>query len=78
MSTSLIDLSSTQMLAGLRSGAFSSRELTQAVLDRIHAVDPQVRAYLSLAPEQALVQASQADAQLTAARKSGADKLPAL
>ena len=78
MSTSLIDLSSTQMLAGLRSGAFSSRELTQAVLDRIHAVDPQVRAYLSLAPEQALVQASQADAQLTAARKSGADNLPAL
>jgi len=50
MSTSLIDLSITEMLSGLRSGAISSRELTQAVLDRIHAVEPKVRAYLTLVP----------------------------
>ena len=78
MSTSFIDLSITEMLSGLRSGAISSHELTQAVLDRIHTVEPKVRAYLTLVPEQALSQADQADARLAAARKHKTDDLPAL
>jgi aspartyl-tRNA(Asn)/glutamyl-tRNA(Gln) amidotransferase subunit A len=45
----------------LRQGACSSLELTQAVLERIYAVDNEVRAYLTLAPELALEQAAEAD-----------------
>lgn len=79
MSQSLIDLSTTRMISGLRAGTFSSRELVQAFLDHIEAVEPKVRAYLSLLPEQALAQADQADARLTAARsKSNSNDLPAL
>ena len=44
----------------------TSRELTQALLDRIEAVDGKVRAYLTLTPELALQQADEADARLRA------------
>ncbi|MCH7718054.1 MAG: Asp-tRNA(Asn)/Glu-tRNA(Gln) amidotransferase subunit GatA [Chloroflexi bacterium] len=42
----------------------SARELTQAVLDRIRAVDPRVRAYLTVSEEPALQQAAEADERL--------------
>jgi aspartyl-tRNA(Asn)/glutamyl-tRNA(Gln) amidotransferase subunit A len=45
----------------LSQGQISSMELTQAVLDRILAVDNEVKAYLTLAPESALEQAAEAD-----------------
>ncbi len=48
----------------LHKGALTSVELTRAVLDRIHAVDPQVRAYLTLCEDEALVAASKADRRL--------------
>ncbi len=48
----------------LRDRQVSSVELTQAVLDRIVAVDNRVRAYLTLMPELALEQAVEADARL--------------
>ncbi len=48
----------------LRQGKISSVELTQAVLDRILAVENDVRAYLTLTPELALDQAREADARL--------------
>jgi aspartyl-tRNA(Asn)/glutamyl-tRNA(Gln) amidotransferase subunit A len=48
----------------LRGRQVSSVELTQAVLDRIVAVDNRVRAYLTLTPELALEQAAEADARL--------------
>ena len=41
----------------------SSRELTQAVLERIDAVEARVQSYLAVLPEQALAQAEQADAK---------------
>jgi aspartyl-tRNA(Asn)/glutamyl-tRNA(Gln) amidotransferase subunit A len=50
-----------QARAMLRKGDISSVELTQAVLDRILAVDNAVRAYISLLPEEALDQAESAD-----------------
>ena len=50
-----------QAHALLRRGEISAVELTQAVLDRIEAIEPQVRAYLTLAPELALAQAVEAD-----------------
>ncbi|MBC8449525.1 MAG: Asp-tRNA(Asn)/Glu-tRNA(Gln) amidotransferase subunit GatA [Chloroflexi bacterium] len=52
-------------------GEISSVELTQAVLDRILAVDNEVKAYLCLTPETALEEAQQADAAIAAARRGG-------
>jgi aspartyl-tRNA(Asn)/glutamyl-tRNA(Gln) amidotransferase subunit A len=57
----------------LRKGEVSSRELTQAVLDRVLAVDNRVRAYISLLPEEALAQAEAADR-----RRAAGDESPLL
>jgi aspartyl-tRNA(Asn)/glutamyl-tRNA(Gln) amidotransferase subunit A len=48
-------------LEGLQRGDFSAVELTQAHLDRIAAVEPRVKAYLTVTAEGALAQARQAD-----------------
>jgi aspartyl-tRNA(Asn)/glutamyl-tRNA(Gln) amidotransferase subunit A len=45
----------------LEKGEISSVELTQAVIDRIVAVDNDVKAYITLTPELALEQAKEAD-----------------
>ena len=45
----------------MKKGEISSVELTQAVIDRILAVDNDVKAYLTLTPELALEQAGEAD-----------------
>jgi len=45
----------------LQQGEISSVELTQAVIDRIVAVDDDIKAYLTLTPELALGQAREAD-----------------
>jgi aspartyl-tRNA(Asn)/glutamyl-tRNA(Gln) amidotransferase subunit A len=63
----------------LKAGEITAIELTKAVLDRIYAVDNDVRAYLTLIPEAALEGASRADAAISAARAAGSlDELPAL
>ncbi|OQA47180.1 MAG: Glutamyl-tRNA(Gln) amidotransferase subunit A [Chloroflexi bacterium ADurb.Bin325] len=63
----------------LRAGDIGARELTAAILERIDAVDGQVRAYLTLTPELALAAADRADAALVAARAAGTtDDLPPL
>jgi aspartyl-tRNA(Asn)/glutamyl-tRNA(Gln) amidotransferase subunit A len=54
----------------LRRGEVTAGELASAVLERIYAVDNDVKAYLTLTPEMALEQAAQADAALLAARKA--------
>ncbi len=50
----------------LSTGQISSVELTQAVVDRIVAVDNEVKAYLTLTPEAALEQAAAADRRRSA------------
>ncbi len=45
----------------LRKGEITSVELTQALLNRIEAVDDRVRAYITITPELALEQAKRAD-----------------
>jgi aspartyl-tRNA(Asn)/glutamyl-tRNA(Gln) amidotransferase subunit A len=50
----------------LDSGEISSLELTQALIERIVAVDNEVKAFLTLTPEAALQQARQADERRTA------------
>jgi aspartyl-tRNA(Asn)/glutamyl-tRNA(Gln) amidotransferase subunit A len=73
MSTNLYWLTIHQAQALLRSGQISSVELTKALLDRILAVDNDVRAYLSLLPEEALAQAEAADR-----RRAAGDDTPVL
>jgi aspartyl-tRNA(Asn)/glutamyl-tRNA(Gln) amidotransferase subunit A len=58
---SLTDLSLIEMGAGLYEGRFSSRELVQAVLERIEALEPSLHAFLYLSAETALKQADEAD-----------------
>ncbi len=63
----------------LRRGDISATELTQAVLDRIDAVEGKVKAYITLTPEVALSQAAEADKRLAHARAKGqVDELPDL
>ena len=62
----LTDLTLTEARRLLRAGEISAVELTQAHLDRIHALDPQVRAYLTVTEELALAAAEEADRRLAA------------
>jgi aspartyl-tRNA(Asn)/glutamyl-tRNA(Gln) amidotransferase subunit A len=57
-------LSIHDVAAKLASREISSRELTEAILDRIEAVDPKVQAYIRVTPDRALEQADAADARL--------------
>ena len=51
-----------EALAQLEAGAVSSVDLTQALLERLAAVDDRLRAFLRTAPDAALAQAEEADA----------------
>ncbi|MGB5339111.1 MAG: Asp-tRNA(Asn)/Glu-tRNA(Gln) amidotransferase subunit GatA [Gammaproteobacteria bacterium] len=53
-----------ELAAGLRSGAFSSEELTRACLDRIHAHDAQLNTFITVTEATALQSAQAADARL--------------
>jgi aspartyl-tRNA(Asn)/glutamyl-tRNA(Gln) amidotransferase subunit A len=57
-------LTLTELRDALRSGRITSVETTQAMLDRIVAVDNDVKSYLSVADEMALEQAAAADKRL--------------
>jgi aspartyl-tRNA(Asn)/glutamyl-tRNA(Gln) amidotransferase subunit A len=59
--THLYDLTISEALAGLRAGDFSSLELTNALLDRISAVDGELSAYLTVTAECARESATVAD-----------------
>ena len=61
MSKNLFELTIHEALDGMRSGAFTSADLTRSLLERIEAVDSDVRAYLTVTEEQALAQADEAD-----------------
>ena len=67
----LHELTLADARALLDQGEISSSELTQALLDRIAAVDNQVRAFLAIDDEYALEQARAADEQLRS-RHTGA------
>jgi aspartyl-tRNA(Asn)/glutamyl-tRNA(Gln) amidotransferase subunit A len=54
---------------GLRQRAFSSRELTQAHLDRIANIDARVGAFLTVTADEALQQADEADRRLSAGER---------
>lgn len=60
---SWLDQTTRSLVHALQSGDVSSRELTQAALDRIEAVNPQLNAFLSTQAESALAQAASIDSR---------------
>lgn len=68
--TELTQLTLSQALEQLRAGDITSRQLTQAYLDQIDAIDPKIKAYLTVTRDLALAQAQQADE----ARANGDDR----
>ena len=66
----ITELTLLEAASALQRGEFSSRELTQASLDRIAALEPELHAFLHIANESALTQADAADIKLTNARRS--------
>jgi aspartyl-tRNA(Asn)/glutamyl-tRNA(Gln) amidotransferase subunit A len=67
----LTDLSLTEAQSALRKGDITSRELTQAALDRIAALDGELHSFLHVAAESALQQADQADEKRRKTADSG-------
>jgi aspartyl-tRNA(Asn)/glutamyl-tRNA(Gln) amidotransferase subunit A len=74
----LIERSLSDLIAGLHAGEMTSQELTRTYLDRIERLDSRLQAFLTLTPEKAMVQAKQADRQLSAWRENPDTPLPAL
>lgn len=72
-SNELTRLTAAELAAKIAGGEVSSVEATQAHLDRIHAVEGQVHAFLHLADEQALATAADVDA-----RRARGEQLPEL
>jgi aspartyl-tRNA(Asn)/glutamyl-tRNA(Gln) amidotransferase subunit A len=64
MSKRLYEMTAHEAQGLLAKRAVSARELTQAVLDRIEAVDGKVRAYISVTADEALAQAAEADERI--------------
>jgi aspartyl-tRNA(Asn)/glutamyl-tRNA(Gln) amidotransferase subunit A len=62
----IFDLTIHELHEKLKAKEVSSVEATRAMLDRIEAVDSQVNAYITVTPEQALVQAEEADRRIAA------------
>ena len=74
----LTKLPAAQTIKLLRSGDITSRELVQAFLNRIEQLEPQVHAFISFAPEEAIARAEEADRRLVAWRKNTDIPLPPL
>jgi aspartyl/glutamyl-tRNA(Asn/Gln) amidotransferase, A subunit len=67
----LYELTAAQIADTLAKGEASAREVTDAFLARIEAVDPQVKAFLAVTPEQARAQADAVDAKRRAGEPLG-------
>ncbi len=78
MTTDLTRLTAHEMADRFRGGDVSSREITAAHLERAHATDHGLHAWLALDDERALAEADAADARLAAARGEGDGALEGL
>ena len=62
----LTGLTIHELAARFRSGAATPSQATREYLGRVAALDPQVKAYLTVTSETALAQAAEADARFAA------------
>ncbi|CAK0768830.1 Glutamyl-tRNA(Gln) amidotransferase subunit A [Gammaproteobacteria bacterium] len=72
----MYDKTLTELSAGLAAGEFSSRELTQATLDRIVALDSRFNAFITVTADLALAQADAADARRAAGERGSLLGIP--
>jgi aspartyl-tRNA(Asn)/glutamyl-tRNA(Gln) amidotransferase subunit A len=72
VTTDLHALSIAEASALIRRKALSPVELTRALLDRAHTLDPKINAYILATPELALDQARQAEREIMAGNHRGA------
>jgi aspartyl-tRNA(Asn)/glutamyl-tRNA(Gln) amidotransferase subunit A len=61
----------TDLASQIRSRELSAREVVQASLERIDAVDPEVRAFVATDPERSLAEAAEVDRRLVAGEAVG-------
>ena len=61
----------TDVATGIRSGALSPVTLTEAMLARIHAVDPELHSYLNVTADSARAEARQAESEIRSGRYRG-------
>ena len=71
------DLSVKQASEALAKGEISAVELTKAMIARVEATEPKVKAYLTTTPELALEQAAAADARIAAGEAGPLTGIPA-
>jgi aspartyl-tRNA(Asn)/glutamyl-tRNA(Gln) amidotransferase subunit A len=69
--TDLTSMTAAELAAAIASGETSAVDVTRAHLDRIGAVDEQVRAFLHVAPDAALAAAAAVDARRSAGEALG-------
>ncbi len=74
----IVDLSLGEMLTALHAGDLSSREVTLAFLERIERLDPIIHAFITINPDEALLQADEADKLIQNLRREPGQDLPAL
>jgi aspartyl-tRNA(Asn)/glutamyl-tRNA(Gln) amidotransferase subunit A len=74
----LTELTADQAIRALRKGDISSRELTQAYIERIEQLEPTINAYITQTPDLALKQADESDQRLADWRKNPSNRLPLL
>lgn len=72
----MLDLTLTELSAGLHNRNFSSVELTQAYLQRIQALDATYNSFITVTEETALAQAAAADAAIAAGHAGPFTGLP--
>lgn len=74
----LVSMSLSEAARALRKGEVSARELADACLDRIGALDDSVHAFLAITPELAQEQADEADRVITEWKRDQSGDLPTL
>src|SRR3954466_14896217 len=72
----MFDLSATELLEGYRKGALSPVEVTEAVLGRIDALEPTLRALYAFDPEQARASAKASEQRWRAGEAGALEGVP--
>ncbi len=75
---SLNELSLTASLEGLKTGKFTSLELTKACLDQIEKCDKDIKAFITVTKELALTEAKEADSLIAKQKEKAFAKKPLL
>ncbi len=67
----LFNLTAHELTAKIKNKEVTSKEVTENVFKRIEAVEPKVKAYVTLLKDKALAQAAEVDAKIAAGKEAG-------